>query len=186
MPSRVIREGLLDSQRYWSVAIEARQLFWHLMLVADDFGLMSLAPIFIRRRCFVDAPSDEKLDKLIAELHDADLLRVYEVEAARYGFIPRFQQTLRTDKAKCPMPPAQLFQDDRRAVEKFQRNKEIFKQMHSIGTASAQQPQRSRVPEVERRRHGGSARKDQRHPVTARKQTPRGTGSRAWHGPTAG
>src|ERR1700694_4308966 len=118
MPSRVIREGLLDSQRYWNVTVEARQLFVHLMLLADDFGLVSLAPVFIRRRAFDDAPSQAKVDKLLEQLHDVDLIRIYEFEGARFGFIPRFGQVLRIDKAKCPMPPPELFKDDRKAIEK--------------------------------------------------------------------
>jgi hypothetical protein len=73
MPNRLIREALLDSGRYWSVTIEARQLFWHLMLLADDFGCVSLAPVFIRRRCFDDSPCTEKVNVLLGQLADADL-----------------------------------------------------------------------------------------------------------------
>lgn len=148
MPTRMIREGLLDSQRYWSVTGEARQLFVHMMLIADDFGLLSLAPVFIRRRCFDDAPSQPKIDKQIEQLHDADLLRVYESDGTRYGFIPRFRQTLRIEKAKCPIPPPALYEDDEHAKDKFIKNKDKFKKCD----ADAAQMQSRRHAEVELKR----------------------------------
>jgi hypothetical protein len=121
MPSRIIREGLLDSERYWSVTVEARQLFWHLMLLADDFATVSLAAGFIRRRCFDDAPTPAKIEKLLTQLHDEDLLRIYEAGNGRYGFIPRFRQRLQRMTLKNPAPPAALLFDDEDAKEKFKK-----------------------------------------------------------------
>ncbi len=82
MPNRLIRESLLDSDRYWSVPIEARELYRHLQLLADDVGCVSLAYAFVRRRCFDCNPSLEKVSMLIGLLQDTDLLRVYEHEGA--------------------------------------------------------------------------------------------------------
>jgi hypothetical protein len=154
MPSRVIREGLLDSQRYWSVSIEARQLFFHLMLIADDFGLVSLAPVHIRRRCFDDAPSQQRIDKQIEQLVDADLIRLYSagdgLAAARYAFIPRYRQTLRIEKSRVPvLPPAAMYADDEHAQKMFLRNKEKMERMRVGSTAAAPQPQSICSLEVE-------------------------------------
>lgn len=149
MPSRVIREGLLDSERYWSASIEARQLFIHLMLIADDFGLVSLAPVLIRRRCFDDAPTPAKIDKMIEQLADADLIRLYTVGAdsspARYAFIPKFGQRLRLMRCKHPIPPEALFKDDAEAAEKFKVNKAKFESL----SAGRGQMTGIRRPEVE-------------------------------------
>jgi len=145
MPSRVIREGLLDSQRYWSVTVEARQLFVHLMLLADDFGLVSLAPVFIRRRCFDDAPSPAKIDRLLEQLQDAELLRMYEIEGGRYGFIPRFGQRLRMMRCKHPAPPVGLLEGDQEAQEKFRANRHLFEK---LSAGRRQLADKSR-PEVE-------------------------------------
>jgi len=123
MPNRIIREGLLDSERYWSVTIEARLLFVHLLLLADDFGCVSLAPVFIRRRCFDDRPSDEKVSKLLGELADADLIRIYEIEGGRYGFVPRFRQRLQRETLRHPAPPSALLAGDADAEEKFRKIK---------------------------------------------------------------
>lgn len=151
MPNRVIREGMLDSQRYWSVTIEARQLFVHLMLLADDFGLVSLAPVFIRRRCFDDAPAQSRIDKLIEQLHDADLIRVYSAgdAQARYAFIPRFGQRLRLMRCKHPMPPEALFADDDDVRKLFNENKHKFKKASDTRQSYAGHPPGTRRPEVE-------------------------------------
>ena len=136
MPNRLVREALLDSDRYWAVTIEARQLFWHLMLLADDFGCVSLAPAFIRRRCFDDGPSQEKIDRLVTQLMDVDLIRVYGDNGARYAFIPRFQQRLKRFTLKHPEPPAAIVNDDDDAKAKFQKIKEDRKE-----PAAGQQPE---------------------------------------------
>ena len=44
MSQRLIRDGLIDSERYWNCSIEAQRLFWHIMLKADDIGCIHLAP----------------------------------------------------------------------------------------------------------------------------------------------
>ena len=61
MPSRVIRDGLLDSPRWHSVSTEARCFFIALLLLADDFGLTILTPLYIGRHAFDRRPSDTKL-----------------------------------------------------------------------------------------------------------------------------
>jgi hypothetical protein len=172
MPSRIIREGLLDSQRYWNVTVEARQLFIHLMLLADDFGLVSLAPVFVRRRCFDDAPSQAKIDKLLEQLQDADLLRVYEAGRARYGFIPRFGQRLRLMRCKHPAPPESLYSDDRDAREKFSKNRAEFVKMPVGRLPPVGHMPRERPPEVEGKRREveveGEAKCREKAPVTQR------------------
>lgn len=128
MGSRMIRDGLLDSDRYWSVSTDARQMFVHLLLLADDFGCVSLSATFIRRRCFNDAPSHERIAKLINELSDADLVRPYDVDRGCYGFIPRFKQRLQRNTLKHPKPPEWLIEGDLHAVEMFNKiNKETTK-----------------------------------------------------------
>lgn len=121
MPTRMIRGELLDSQRYWSVSTDARQLYFHILLTADDFGLLSLAPVFIRRRCFNEAPSDQRINAMLGELADADLIRIYEVKGARFGFVPRFRQRLQRMTLKHPQPVDNLYQDDDDAMQKFNK-----------------------------------------------------------------
>lgn len=129
MPNRVIRESILDSERYWSCTIEARELYRHLQLLADDLGCVSLAPVMLRRRCFDSAPSQDKISNLIQQLADADLIRIYVVGepvdnfSAKFAFIPRFGQRLRIMRLKHPMPPQALLVNDPEAIEKFSKIK---------------------------------------------------------------
>lgn len=156
MPTRMIREGLLDSERYWSVPDEAQLLFHRLLLLADDFGCLSLTPLFIRRRCFNDGPSDEVIATLLDQLARADLLRPYQVGDARYGFIPRYRQRLQRMTLKHPVPPIETLQGDEDAQQKFTKvradsNKGMRSpsEAHGLPTV-AQQPKGSEV-EVKRR-----------------------------------
>ena len=115
MPNRVIRETLLDSERYWGVSQDARQFFFHLMLLADDLGVISLAPVMLRRRCFETPPTDKRLDKLIGELVDVDLIRRFPSASdpdVWFALIPRFRQRLQITKPKFELPPENLIQDD--------------------------------------------------------------------------
>jgi hypothetical protein len=117
----MIREGLLDSERYWSCTIEARELYRHIQLLADDFGCVSMSQAFIGRRCFDQRPTSEKLSRLIIQLCDADLIRQYQVDGVSYAFIPRFGQRLQRFTLKHPKPPESVLQGDERAIDLFKR-----------------------------------------------------------------
>lgn len=131
VPNRIIREALLDSPRYMAIDEHAQLLFVHLLLLADDFGCLRIEHTYIGRRCFNVRPSEERLDRLINQLVDADLLRLYQHGEpdgnggipARYGFIPRFRQRLKRETLKNPQPPDELLRDDPESLEKFSQLK---------------------------------------------------------------
>ena len=109
MPDRVVRDEILRSERYWSVSIEAQRLFLHLLLVADDLARFSGKNYTIRSACFPGHAIDpQKLENLLSELVDVDLIRVYVVLDERYIFIPRFKQRLRFFNSKYPSPPKEI------------------------------------------------------------------------------
>jgi len=109
MPDRIIRDELLTSERYWSVGIEAQRLFVHLLLNADALGRFSGKNYTIRAACYPGHAIDPKLvEKLLSDLHDADLVRIYEHEGARYLFIPRYRQRLRAKCSFFPAPPSAI------------------------------------------------------------------------------
>lgn len=122
MPNRMIRETYLDSDRYWSLSNDSeRLLFHHLMSLADDFGCINISPAFLGRRAFAERPTEARLGKMIAALVDVDLIRIYEKNGVTYAFIPRFRQRLQRFTLKHPMPPKELFQDDKHAIELFNK-----------------------------------------------------------------
>lgn len=121
MPNRVIRESMLDSSRYLSVNPYARLLYMQLLLLADDFGCLSIEYPFIGRRCFDIRPPDGDLDELVNQLVDADLIRLYKYRNQRFAFVPRFRQRLKRETLKNPQPPDELLIDDLEAQDKFRR-----------------------------------------------------------------
>lgn len=106
MADRVLRDELLDSERYLSLSSDtARLLFIHFILVADDFGNCEAGELFIRRRLLSHSAANSAISKLLTELHDADLVRIYESGGKRFIHIPRFRQRLRYTNSKYPRPP---------------------------------------------------------------------------------
>jgi hypothetical protein len=109
LPDRIIRDELLTSERYWSVSIEAQRLFIHLLLVVDDTARFSGKNYTIRASCFPgQAVSPDKLEKMLAELQDEDLVRLYQVGGERFIFVPRSRQRLRFRNSKYPAPPPEI------------------------------------------------------------------------------
>jgi hypothetical protein len=109
MPNRIIRETLLDSERYNAVTIDARLLYVELLLVADDYGLANLSPVFLRRRTSIAAGlSAEAIEALLTQLVDQDMLRKYEVDGLSLAFIPRYRNWPQSLKPRWPLPPDEI------------------------------------------------------------------------------
>jgi uncharacterized phage protein (TIGR02220 family) len=141
----MIRESMLDSHRYASLGDPAKLLFVHILLLADDFGCVSVSPTFLRRRAFYNSPTNEHIAKLLGELTDADLIRCYEADGAQLAFIPRFRQRLQRENLKHAQPPMALLQGDQQAIDKFNKINEL-----SSKTTVAQQISTvGQPPEVE-------------------------------------
>jgi len=106
MPDRIIRDELLTSERYWSVGMEAQRIFVHLLLSADALGRFSGKNYTIRAACYPGIAVDPKVvEKLISDMADADLIRIYTHLNERYIFIPRYKQRLRAKCSYLPEPP---------------------------------------------------------------------------------
>ena len=110
MPDRIIRDEILQSERYWSCSTEAQRLFIHLVLVVDDAARFSGKNFTIRAACFPARPIEpDDLERWISELTDADLIRLYQIEGQRYIFIPRTRQRKRyVASSKYPPPPISI------------------------------------------------------------------------------
>ena len=116
MPNRLLREGLMESERVLSMPVEARWLFVVIILSADDLGLFEATEFKLARRADVNR---DLAGKLMAMLADADLVRFYVVDGKRYGFIPRFRQRIQIKRARHPLPPDSLLTDDQDAFSKI-------------------------------------------------------------------
>ena len=110
MPSRIIRDGLLDSDRYLLLPHDSeRLLFIELLLLADDYGLCNANFGYLKRRTSVcSTKTVEQVASILATLMDVDLVRVYDVDGNRLLYIPRFGNHPRSRKPRFPMPPDNL------------------------------------------------------------------------------
>lgn len=112
MPSRILREGLLDSDVIGSVTPEAEMLFVRILLLADDYGRYDGRVSVICRRAFVNRRDidDQMCAGLMDELVRAGLIEGYVVDAKPYIVIPTFNQRTRSKKSKFPDRPIQINQ----------------------------------------------------------------------------
>lgn len=141
MPNRIVRDSLLDSPRWHALSSDGvRLLFVELLLLADDYGLTPVYPLFLARRtASARRATDPAITKMVSELADADLIRVYQAKGQAYAYIPRFGNWPRAKKTKWPMPPDEL---GGREIKDLQQKR----------TAGAEQPQsdgRASAPETE-------------------------------------
>lgn len=177
MPNRVIRESMLDSSRYLSVSPYARLLYMQLLLLADDFGCLSVEYPFIGRRCFDIRPPDGELDELINQLVDADLIRLYKYRQQRFAFVPRFRQRLKRETLKNPQPPDELLVDDLEAQDKFRKLNGHQYKGAALGTALSPPSGRPEAA-VEHTREGYESIKESKTKDDTQKEVQRfGTGT---------
>lgn len=115
MPSRIIREGILTSERINKLSIGAELFYRRLMSVVDDYGRYFAHPSILRAACFplkVDEIKESDVKKWLGECNDAKLVTIYNGD--KYLQIVDFNQKTRT-KSKFPQPadilPAKCPQD---------------------------------------------------------------------------
>lgn len=109
MPDRVVRDELLTSERYWRCSPEARNLYLSIILSVDDAARMTGSPFALRTRCMASTVSHERIEVILAELVDADLVRRYESDGRSFLFVPRFRNRRRYYGAsKNPEPPKEI------------------------------------------------------------------------------
>ena len=104
MPDRLIRDELLRSPRYRTLSSDtSRLLFIHLLLCVDNLGNYEANSIAIgdAMKRHMDDPT---VAKLLAELADVDIIRLYQVDGKPYLHIPRFRQRLKYLGSKHPRP----------------------------------------------------------------------------------
>jgi hypothetical protein len=115
MPSRIIRESLLDSDRWLALPDNsARLAFIVLLLRADDFGNTEANQARLCRwwRDFgIDTPP--KVAAILQSLADANLIILYDVGGKPCLHVPKFGQRMRHHRRAIPVPPWQ--------VEEYQR-----------------------------------------------------------------
>jgi hypothetical protein len=108
MPTRILREGILTSEKVNMLSLNAEVFYRRLMSVADDYGRYFAHPSILRANCFplkLDDVSESDVKKMLAECLELGLVVVYK--DGKYLQITGFGQQTRS-KSKFPEPEKQL------------------------------------------------------------------------------
>jgi hypothetical protein len=105
VPNRLLKEGIVDSDKIDCLSPEAEVFFYRLLVVADDLGRMDARPAIVRARCFPlkESLSAEKISKWIDQVWEAGLIGLYESAGKSYIQILEWEQRVRSN-GKYPPP----------------------------------------------------------------------------------
>lgn len=107
MPTRILRDGIIDSDRVNQLTWGGEVFYRRLMSVADDFGRFDARPSILRSRCYplkLSTVTESKIGRWVEEATGAGLIRLYAVNGKQFGEIVGFGQRHRT-APKYPDPP---------------------------------------------------------------------------------
>lgn len=115
MPSRLLREGILDSEAVNSLTPPEEVFYRRLMSVVDDFGRFDGRPSVLRSRLYplkIDDVREADISRWIAAAVKAGLIALYSHDSKPYILFGKLGSP-RNAKSKFPDPPP----DVQRAIE---------------------------------------------------------------------
>lgn len=132
MPNRVIREGILDSDRVNALSWQGEVFYRRLHSIVDDYGCYDARSPVLRSKLFplrLEKVSISDIEKMMRECVDAALVRCYTVSGKNYLEVINFNQTVRIKKRKFPPPEGnapQMQADASRCVPETNPNQSGF------------------------------------------------------------
>ena len=108
MANRVIRDGILDSERVDKLSWAGEVFYRRLMSIVDDYGRGDGRPAILRSKLFplkINKVSEADIVKWMRECVDAELVSEYTVEGKPYFELNDFNQQVRIKKSKYPDNP---------------------------------------------------------------------------------
>lgn len=106
MPSRLIREGILTSDRVNRLSADAEVFYRRLMSRVDDFGLFDARPAILRASLYplrLMQTTENICLQLLAECQEAGLVNVFEKDGKHYLQMLDTKWKIRSE-AKYPLP----------------------------------------------------------------------------------
>lgn len=107
MPNRILREGILTSERVNSLSTNAELFYRRLQSVVDDYGRFSANLTLLRASCYplkLDSVKEDSISKHLAECVGARLIVLYTVADKAYLELQDFRQQVRAKESKYPAP----------------------------------------------------------------------------------
>lgn len=106
MPTRMLREGILDSERVNRLDDEEENFYRRLMSIVDDYGRFEANRAKLRARLYplkLDKKSEERIGDLLLACVRERLVFLYPSHGKTYLQLLAFNQQMRS-KSKCPPP----------------------------------------------------------------------------------
>lgn len=109
MPSRLLREGIIDSDAVNSLTAHEEVFYRRLMSVVDDFGRFDGRVPILRSRLYALKPTTRETDipHWIAACEKVGLILLYEVDGKPYILFHKLGQP-RAEDSKYPDPPPEI------------------------------------------------------------------------------
>lgn len=155
MPSRLIRDGILTSERVDALGWAEEVFYRRLQSVVDDYGRFYANPKLLRAACYplrLDKVSDSDIVKWTALCSEAGLVRVYPAsDGKRYLQIVNFGQRIQA-KSKFPDPLEPVVNSDPRLETVNSKSGNDEKRLNSTSNDTLKSPvQDPPLPTVENR-----------------------------------
>lgn len=107
MPSRILRDGILESKRVDKLSERAELFYRRLMSVVDDFGRFYGDPELLRARLYprrLDKISNEDISKYVMECTKAQLVKLHDTPRGAVIEMLDFRQQVRAKRSKFELP----------------------------------------------------------------------------------
>jgi hypothetical protein len=104
MPTRYLKPGVRDSESIESLSANAEILYYRLIVTVDDFGRYDARPSMVKAACFPirESMTPSKIDALLKELSENELIFVYEVHGKPYMQLCKWDNIPRAKESKYP------------------------------------------------------------------------------------
>lgn len=106
MPTRLLRDGILDSERMAQLSWAEEVFYRRLMSVVDDYGRYSATPMRLRSSCYpvqLDEVTDADIGNWLRAIEKAALVMVYSgPDGKKYLQLQDFRQQVRAKSSKYP------------------------------------------------------------------------------------
>jgi len=115
MPNRILRDGILRSEKVNALEPLTELFYRRLMSVVDDYGRTEAHPTLLRSSCYpllIDKVDEASVKKHLKSCREVGLIQLYTVDGKHFIQLINFNQQVRAKASKYPDPPA----DDIRCV----------------------------------------------------------------------
>ena len=103
MPNRIIRDGILRSEKVNSLEPLAELFYRRLMSVVDDYGRTEAHPTLLRSSCYpllIDKVDEPTVKNHLKECQKVGLIQLYTVDGKHFIQLTNFNQQVRATRSQ--------------------------------------------------------------------------------------